>query len=82
MKTEYIRKGIKDVAQRLIQVRQNRGYKSWQEFVERHDLPRLQYQRMEEGSHSVTLTFLLQILEIFNMSPAEFFCSDLTRQAV
>jgi hypothetical protein len=56
--------GIKDL-------RINSGYTSAETFAYDHEIPRVQYWRIETGAN-ITLTSLLKLLDIHKMSLEEF----------
>ena len=63
---------IKKVAQKIKQLRKEKGYTSFQSFAFEHELNRVQYWRVEAGEN-ITLKTLLRILAIHNLSLEEFF---------
>lgn len=65
---------IKKIAARLKKLRIEKGYSSYETFSWEHDLPRVQYWRMEKGTN-FTIKTLLKILEIHGLSLKEFFNS-------
>jgi transcriptional regulator with XRE-family HTH domain len=75
MKTEKaFKKVLTVVGIRLADLRQKKGYSTIKEFVERYDLPEIQYWRIEKGKANVTLKSLTKILTIHKLSLQEFFC--------
>nr|WP_262898805.1 helix-turn-helix transcriptional regulator [Dawidia soli] len=54
-------------------MRKKKGYKSYENFAFDHDLPRMQYWRIETGRTSVTLKTLVRILTIHDLTVEEFF---------
>jgi transcriptional regulator with XRE-family HTH domain len=63
-----------DVGTTLAHLRQQKGYKTIKEFAVKHDLPEIQYWRMEKGKSNVTLKSLVRILQIHGLSLHQFFC--------
>jgi hypothetical protein len=63
---------LKRIAQKLKQLRVAKGYSSYEAFAFDHELPRVGYGRHEQGSN-LTLKSLLRLLDIHQMSLAEFF---------
>lgn len=59
----------------LAQLRLEKGYGSIKEFTEKHDLPMIQYWRIEKGKANVTLRSLHKLLSIHRISLQQFFCS-------
>jgi transcriptional regulator with XRE-family HTH domain len=71
-------KRILKVANRLKKLRISKGYTSYENFALDHDLPRMQYWRMERGAN-FRIESLLKILEIYNLSLEEFFSKELEK---
>jgi transcriptional regulator with XRE-family HTH domain len=63
---------IEKVAQKIKQLRKDRGYTSFQDFAFDNDINRVQYWRVEKG-HNITLKTFFKILQIHNLTPEEFF---------
>ena len=62
------------IAAKLKQLRQQAGYTSAEAFAFDHDLPRVGYGRHEKGSN-LTLKSLLRLLDIHQVSLADFFAT-------
>ena len=60
------------IAQKLKRLRLAKGYSSYEAFAFDHDLPRVGYGRHEQGSN-LTMTSLLRLLDIHQLSLADFF---------
>lgn len=65
---------IADIGQRLIDLRKKKGYTSSESFALEHELPRVQYWRIEKGKANLTFKSLIKILQIHNLTFEEFFC--------
>ena len=65
-------KRIKKVAAKLRDLRKEAGYSSYETFANDHDLPRVQYWRMENGTNFRFSTFL-NVLDKHEMPLYEFF---------
>ena len=63
------------MAERLKQLRKEKGYTSYETFALDHGLDRKQYWRIENGSN-LTLKSIIKILTIHNRDLSDFF-SDL-----
>lgn len=63
---------IEQIGLRIKQLRLNKGYSSAEIFAYEHGLNRVSYWRMEKGCN-ITLTSLLRILDIHNITLQEFF---------
>ncbi len=63
---------IKAIAARLKEIRLLKGYTSYETFAFDHDLPRMQYWRMEKGVN-FTMESLLKILDAHGIGLEEFF---------
>jgi transcriptional regulator with XRE-family HTH domain len=59
---------------RLAELREKKGYTTIKEFVKKHDLPEIQYWRIEKGKANITLKTLVRVLSIHGLSLQEFFC--------
>lgn len=62
------------IGARLAELRIKKGYPTIKEFVQKYDLPEIQYWRMEKGKSNLTLKSLTRILSIHNLSVQDFFC--------
>lgn len=67
---------LNQIAQKLKQLRLDKGYSSYEVFAFEHELPRVGYGRHEQGSN-LTLKSLLRLLDIHQVSLADFF-ADMT----
>ena len=63
---------IKKVANRLRALRIEAGYSSYESFANDHDLPRVQYWRMEKGTNFRFSSFLI-VLDKHKMTLEDFF---------
>lgn len=71
---------LKQIAQKLKQLRVAKGYSSYEAFAFDHELPRVGYGRHEQGSN-LTLNSLLRLLDIHQLSLAEFFADIQTQHS-
>jgi hypothetical protein len=62
------------VGEKLAELRIKKGYPTIKEFTLKHDLPEIQYWRMEKGKANITLKSLIKILNIHKVSLQDFFC--------
>lgn len=60
------------IAERLKELRIQKGYSSHENFAWDNNLNRVQYWRVEKGTN-ITMKTLLAILDIHNISLSEFF---------
>jgi len=60
------------IAHKLKHLRLQAGYTSYEVFAYEHDLPRVGYGRHEKGTN-LTMSSLLRLLDIHQVSLAEFF---------
>lgn len=67
-----IEKQISKIANKLKQLRKEKGYNSYENFAFENNLNRVQYWRIESGQN-ITLKTLLKVLKIHEISLAEFF---------
>ncbi len=65
-------KRVSKIAEKIKRLRMKAGYKSSETFAFDHDLPRVQYWRMEKGTN-FTIKGFLKILDIHKISLKEFF---------
>lgn len=65
---------ILQIGEKLRKIRIDRGYSSHEFFAWEHNIPRVQYWRMEKGSN-FTIRTLLRVLDAHEMSLQEFFDS-------
>ena len=63
---------VKKIAEKVKQLRIDKGYTSYENFAYENDLSRVQYWRLERGTN-FTINYLLRILEIHQLSLREFF---------
>ncbi|QOI98800.1 MAG: XRE family transcriptional regulator [Flammeovirgaceae bacterium] len=66
---------LRQIGEQLTELRKQAGYSSYETFAYDHDLPRMQYWRMEKGKVNITIKSLLKILAIHKIGLAEFFSS-------
>jgi hypothetical protein len=62
------------IGMQLAELREKKGYQTIKEFVLKHDLPEIQYWRMEKGKANITLKSLIKVLAIHNLTLQDFFC--------
>ena len=55
---------LTNVGASLAELREKKGYATIKEFAVRHDLPEIQYRRIERGKANLTLKSLVKILSI------------------
>ena len=65
---------LTNVGASLAELREKKGYATIKEFAVRHDLPEIQYWRIERGKANLTLKSLVKILSIHKISLQDFFC--------
>ena len=63
---------IAKIANKIKELRVEKGYTSHETFAWEHELNRVQYWRIEKGSN-ITLKTLITILNIHNISLSDFF---------
>lgn len=71
-KVSFQEKNIKKIAEKVKQLRIDKGYSSYENFAYENDLSRVQYWRLERGTN-FTINYLLRVLEIHKLSLSEFF---------
>jgi transcriptional regulator with XRE-family HTH domain len=75
MKGEAFYRLLRNVGQKLTELRKNKGYSSHEDFARDFDLPRIQYWRLEKGKANFTIFSLVRILSIHKLTTEEFFDS-------
>jgi hypothetical protein len=76
MKTRSLTPVLEQIGIKLRDLRQKKGYDSLKDFAEDHDLPVIQYWRMEKGKANLTLKSLNRLLIIHSVTMEDFFCKD------
>jgi hypothetical protein len=76
MKTRSLTPVLEQIGIKLRDLRQKKGYDSLKDFAEDHDLPVIQYWRMEKGKANLTLKSLNKLLTIHSVTMEDFFCKD------
>lgn len=69
---KQIENTLAQIGSKLKELRVQKGYSSYETFALDNDLDRKQYWRMENGSN-ITISTLLKILQIHQISLKEFF---------
>ena len=64
---------LKRVGKKLRDLRKKKGYTSHESFAFDHDLPRMQYWRLENGKTNITFKSLMKVLTIHKLTIEEFF---------
>ena len=65
-------KRIQKIGERVRDLRKEMGYTSYESFAFDHDIPRVQYGRLEKGVN-FRIASLLRILDIHKLTLEEFF---------
>lgn len=63
---------IEKLAKRIRQIRKSKGYSSFEEFANDHDIHRAQLGRYEKGQN-MKFTSVVKVAKSFDMSLKEFF---------
>lgn len=61
------------IGKKLIELRLKKGYTSHADFAADHDLPRIQYWRMEKGRANFTLKSLHKVVTIHGLTIEDLF---------
>lgn len=64
---------LKRIGQKLMELRKQKGYTSHEDFAFDHDIPRVQYWRIEKGKTNLTVKSLIRLLSIHKITVEEFF---------
>lgn len=65
-------KRIQKIGDRLRELRKKSGYTSYESFAYDHDIPRVQYSRMENGVNFRIAT-LMRVLDVHKITLEKFF---------
>ncbi len=74
MKAKTLKTILEQIGMKLRSLREEKGYDSIKDFASDHDLPMIQYWRIEKGKANLTLKSLTKILAIHSISVEDFFC--------
>jgi len=61
------------IGDKVTDLRKKKGYSSYENFAYDHDIPRMQYWRVENGKTNLTLKTLHKVLSIHDLTIEEFF---------
>ncbi|MEP2669084.1 MAG: helix-turn-helix domain-containing protein [Cyclobacteriaceae bacterium] len=64
---------LKRIGRKLKELRKKKGYTSHEDFAFDHDIPRVQYWRLEKGQTNLTMKSLIKLLAIHGLTAEEFF---------
>ena len=70
--SDYIDKQLKNLGNRIRQIRKAKGYSNYEKFAYQHDFNRSSYGRFESGE-DIRFSSLLKVLDAFDMDIQEFF---------
>jgi len=71
-KDDYTEQQLKNLANRIREVRKEKGYDNYEQFAFDNELPRAQYGRYEKGQ-DLRFSSLLKVLKAMNISLKDFF---------
>jgi hypothetical protein len=74
MKTRSLTPVLEQIGIKLRDLREKKGYGSIKDFALDHDLPIIQYWRIEKGKANLTLRSLNKLLTIHSVTMEDFFC--------
>jgi len=63
----------KRIGLKLTELRKKKGYTSHEDFALDHDIPRVQYWRIEKGRANITIKSLVKLLAVHKLTVEEFF---------
>lgn len=61
------------IGDKVTDLRKKKGYSSYESFAYDHDIPRMQYWRVENGKTNLTLKTLHTVLSIHELTIEDFF---------
>ena len=73
MKDAQLDAALKEIGNKLAELRRKKGYTSHESFAYDHDIPRMHYWRIENGKTNLTIRTLLKILAIHKITLVQFF---------
>ena len=74
MKTKALQNVLKRIGMGLSMLRVSKGYNNISDFANDHNLPLIQYWRIEKGKANITIKSLMKLLAIHQLAPEDFFC--------
>ena len=77
---KLLEKTLVELGAKLSDLREQKGFHTLKEFVEKYQLPEVQYWRMEKGKVNLTIKSLVKILSIHKMTLDDFFCMVYSKQ--
>jgi predicted transcriptional regulator len=73
-KSKSLLKTLEVIGLKLSELRMDMGYATIKDFAKDHNLPLIQYWRIERGKSNLTINTLMNVLTIHQISVREFFC--------
>ena len=73
MNEEVLQVTLRQIGNKLTELRKRKGYTSHESFAYDYDIPRMHYWRIENGKTNLTLRSLMRLLSIHKLSLEEFF---------
>jgi hypothetical protein len=73
-KSKSLLKTLENIGEKLSELRLQKGYDTIKDFAEDHQLPLIQYWRMEKGKSNLTINTLMTVLTIHQLTIQDFFC--------
>ncbi|KAB2915565.1 MAG: helix-turn-helix transcriptional regulator [Bacteroidetes bacterium] len=64
---------VQKIAEKVKKLRIEKGYTSYRNFADEHEIEPKQYWKLEEGKSDFRISSLIRILEIHNIKLEEFF---------
>lgn len=64
---------LKRIGRKLKELRKKKGYTSHEDFAFDHEIPRVQYWRIENGKTNLTMRSLVKLLAVHKLTVEEFF---------
>jgi hypothetical protein len=75
-KSKALPKTLENIGGKLSELRLQMGYDTIKNFAEDHQLPLIQYWRIEKGKSNLTINTLMTLLSIHQVTLQDFFCKD------
>ena len=77
--SDHIDKQLKNLGQRIRQIRKAKGFSNYEKFAYQHDFNRSSYGRFESGE-DIRFSSLLRVLDAFDMTLEEFFADGFDKK--
>jgi len=77
--SDHIDKQLKNLGERIKQIRKAKGFSNYEKFAHQHDFNRSSYGRFESGE-DIRFSSLLRVLDAFDMDIQDFFAEGFEKK--